>query len=103
MNNNIIYNKYIELLNIIESNNLSITKLEALSMLQEFEEFYTINESERLKLIDIIVEAFLMDDWYDYNLFNFIDEAITNFDEIKSNNFDFKKFIEILEKKLFII
>ena len=103
MNNNIIYNKYIELLNIIESNNLSITKLEALSILQGFKEFYTITENERLKLIDIIVEAFLMDDCYDYNLFNFIDEAITNFDEIKNNNFDFKKFIEILEKNLFII
>lgn len=103
MNNNIIYNKYIELLNIIESNNLSITKLEALSILQGFKEFYTITENERLKLIDIIVEAFLMDDQYDYNLFNFIDEAITNFDEIKNNNFDFKKFIEILEKNLFII
>ena len=62
MNNNIIYNKYIELLNIIESNNLSITKLEALSILQGFKEFYTITENERLKLIDIIVEAFLMDD-----------------------------------------
>lgn len=100
MNNKEIYDNYKNILNIMREKNLSIIKLEILDNMQSFDAFWDLSYDGRISLIDLIFDYYVADDWFEYNLYNFIDETMRNLDEIIKNNFDEKFYWNLMDKKL---
>lgn len=95
------YNEYIKIINKMEDDNMSIIKLDIISNLKDFEDFDDfLTDNEKMEFIDLIYNYYVSDDWYEYNLYNFIEVAFDNMEDIKKNNFDDTYFYNLMDKKL---
>lgn len=95
------YSEYIEIINKMEDDNMSIIKLDIISNLKDFEDFDDfLTDDEKIKFVDLIYNYYVSDDWYEYNLYNFIEVAFDNMEDIKKNNFDDTYFYNLMDKKL---
>lgn len=95
-----LYNEYKNILDTMRQKDLSVIKLEILDNLQDFDNFYDLSNDERIKLIDLIYDYYMSDDWYEYNLYNFIDVTMKNISEIKDNDFDETFYFILIDKKM---
>lgn len=95
------YEEYVKIYREMEEKNMSIIKLDIISNLIDFEDFDDfLTDEEKMKFIDLIYNYYLSDDWYEYNLYTFIEIAKNNMEDIQKNNFDDTYFYNLMDEKL---
>ena len=95
-----IYSEYKNILKLMREKDLSIIKLEILDNIQNFDTFLNLTTDNKIMLIDLIYDYYVSDDWFEYNLYNFIDETMQNLDEIVKHNFDIDYYYNLMDRKL---